>query len=178
MGKKESKHNNSDDGALFRKAAGDVRPLNSPDRHPLQSRKAGSRAAVRPGARNTPDDTPATESIEAGEELSFVRGSLKRSMLRDLRRGKLRIREELDLHGLTGAEAKSILDEFVTECIARNLECVRIVHGKGLRSGSRGPVLKALVNDYLRAHAEVRAFCSARQSDGGTGAVNVLLKTT
>ena len=178
MGKKEGKHNNSDDGALFRKAAGDVRPLNSPYRHPLDTGKAGKRAATRPGDSNTVDSEPAVASIEPGEELSFVRGSLKRSTLRELRRGKMRIRDELDLHGLTGTEARKILDDFINECIALNFGCVRIVHGKGLRSGSRGPILKALVNDYLRARAEVRAFCSAQRSDGGTGAVYVLLKTT
>jgi DNA-nicking Smr family endonuclease len=95
--------------------------------------------------------------------------------LRKLRRGQYRVQAELDLHGLTQAEAKVQLHEFLNTALQRNVRCLRIVHGKGLRSGTRGPVLRQLVNDMLRRTAQVLAFASARQIDGGTGALYVLL---
>jgi DNA-nicking Smr family endonuclease len=67
------------------------------------------------------------------------------------------------------------LREFLLASLHSRARCVRIVHGKGLRSGAKGPVLRALVNRVLRRSAPVLAFASARQVDGGTGALYVLL---
>jgi DNA-nicking Smr family endonuclease len=98
--------------------------------------------------------------------------------MRMLARGKYSIQAEIDLHGMTVAEAKPRLANFIERC-ARNGElCIRIVHGKGLGSGRRGPVLKRHVNRWLRQWESVLAFVSARQVDGGTGAVYVLLRGT
>ena len=83
---------------------------------------------------------------------------------------------ELDLHGMTVAEARPMLAEFIADSRQQRLRCVRIIHGKGFRSASAQPVLKGLVNNWLRQHDGVLAFCSARPADGGTGAVYVLLK--
>jgi DNA-nicking Smr family endonuclease len=77
---------------------------------------------------------------------------------------------------MTVAEAKPRLEKFVQRCAANNKLCIRIVHGKGLGSGDRGPVLKNGVNRWLRQWDTVIAFVSARQADGGTGAVYVLLE--
>jgi DNA-nicking Smr family endonuclease len=96
-------------------------------------------------------------------------------VLRRLRRGHYACREELDLHGLTQAEARSALTRFLAEALAHGHRCVRIIHGKGRGSGGRGPVLKSAVNGWLRRHDVVRAFASAPRRDGGTGAVYVLL---
>ena len=82
---------------------------------------------------------------------------------------------ELDLHGLTVTEAAEALDAFLAAAISRGLRVLRIVHGKGLRSGHRGPVLKQLVNSTLQRIGAVLAFASAREVDGGTGASLVLL---
>jgi DNA-nicking Smr family endonuclease len=95
--------------------------------------------------------------------------------MRRLRRGHYRVESELDLHGLTLPEAKEQIRSFVARSIARQARCVRIIHGKGLGSGPRGPVLKHAVNVILRRFDAVLAFCSARQVDGGTGAIYVLL---
>jgi DNA-nicking Smr family endonuclease len=67
--------------------------------------------------------------------------------------------------------------EFLRQCRARRLGCVRIVHGKGLRSRNREPVLKRKVYHWLRMREEVLAFAQAPATEGGAGAVLVLLKT-
>ena len=93
-------------------------------------------------------------------------------VVRRLRRGEYRVESEIDLHGLTVVEARAQLRAFLAEATARRLRCVRIVHGKGLRSGQRGPVIKQTVNALLRRVGAVIAFSSARQV---AGAVYVLL---
>ncbi len=116
-------------------------------------------------------------SLASGEVSSYARAGVQHSVLRKLRRGHYRVQAELDLHGLTVREAKPILREFLAEALDRGLTCVRIIHGKGLRSGPRGPVLKTLVSGVLRRSAPVLAFVSARDVDGGTGAVYALLSS-
>jgi DNA-nicking Smr family endonuclease len=113
---------------------------------------------------------------EAADELSFARPGVQRKTLRQLKRGQLPCGMELDLHGMTVAEARPILAEFIADSRQRRLRSVRIIHGKGYRSAGFQPVLKGMVNNWLRQHDGVLAFYSARQADGGTGAVNVLLK--
>jgi DNA-nicking Smr family endonuclease len=119
--------------------------------------------------------TPAELDVESGDELSFRRPGIQDTLMRRLRRGHYRVESELDLHGLTLPEAKEQIRSFVARSIARQARCVRIIHGKGLGSGPRGPVLKHAVNVILRRFDAVLAFCSARQVDGGTGAIYVLL---
>jgi DNA-nicking Smr family endonuclease len=97
------------------------------------------------------------------------------TVLRQLRRGVFRVESEIDLHGMTVAEAAARLNEFLRAARTREWRCVRVIHGKGLRSGNRGPVLKNTVNTLLRRTAAVLAFASARPADGGTGATLVLL---
>ena len=113
--------------------------------------------------------------VETGDSLNFRRPGVQDGVLRKLRRGQYRLESEIDLHGLTLREAKAELRVFLARAIARQLRCVRIVHGKGLGSGPRGPVLKHAVNGILQRTDLVVAFCSARPVDGGTGAIYVLL---
>ncbi len=87
------------------------------------------------------------------------------------------VQNNLDLHGFTRDEARDQFVAFISTCIARSHRCVRIVHGKGLRSPGREPVLKKLVLGWLSQKREVLAFCQARPADGGGGAVIVLLQT-
>ena len=96
--------------------------------------------------------------------------------MRKLARGAFSVQDEIDLHGMTVAEAKPRLSEFIERCARDGKLCVRIVHGKGLGSGARGPVLKQKVNRWLRRWDTVLAFVSTRQVHGGTGAVYVLLR--
>ena len=113
---------------------------------------------------------------ETGEELSYARNGIGSQTLRKLRRGHWIAQDELDLHGFTSIEARELLVEFLTRCVRRGLRCIRIIHGKGLRSKNREPVLKQKVANWLMQREEILAFCQARQADGGGGAVVVLLK--
>ena len=113
--------------------------------------------------------------MESGEELLFARSGLQRSTFRRLRSGDFALEAELDLHGYTSSEAGIHVIAFLNEAQDHGWRCVRIIHGKGLGSGNRGPVLKGKVNKWLRQWNEVLAFVSTRQIDGGTGAVYVLL---
>jgi DNA-nicking Smr family endonuclease len=97
-------------------------------------------------------------------------------VIRRLRRGLIPIDDELDLHGLSRTAARDELAQFIANGRALRQRCLRVIHGKGYRSGARGPVLKTAVDSWLRGHLDVMAFTSARAIDGGTGAVYVLLR--
>ena len=169
----------NDDARLFREAVRDVKPIE-------KERRVARPRAPEPRARFTRADRQAVlqeslaggtddPTLAAGDELAFHRAGLQSPVLRKLRRGQYRVQAELDLHGLNVAEAKQVLREFLVDSLHGQLRCVRIIHGKGLRSGHRGPVLKSAVSAVLRRTAAVVAYVSARQVDGGTGAVYVLL---
>ncbi|WJW76606.1 Smr/MutS family protein [Thiohalobacter sp. IOR34] len=168
------------DRALFRDSVGPVRPLRSdrvqhpPRRPPPQPRfrQADERAVL----RDMLSDAFDAAELETGEELLFARPGLQGRLLKRLRRGQLPIDAECDLHGLTVAEARQVLAEFLLHSRLNRQCCVRIIHGKGHGSVQRIPVLKRKVDHWLRQRDEVLAFCSARPVDGGTGAVYVLLK--
>jgi DNA-nicking Smr family endonuclease len=171
----------TDDDDLFRRAMSGAKPLRTDERVAGPSRKP------KPKARFSQADHESVlaESLQAdiddleqssGETLRFKRASVGRTTMRMLTRGSYAIQAEIDLHGMTVAEAKPRLEKFVQRCAANDKLCIRIVHGKGLGSGDRGPVLKNGVNRWLRRWDTVIAFVSARQADGGTGAVYVLLE--
>jgi DNA-nicking Smr family endonuclease len=114
---------------------------------------------------------------ESGDELVFLRDGLPLQTLRRLRRGHWVIQDELDLHGHTTVEARTAVAAFLQACLRDEVRCIRIIHGKGLRSKNREPVLKTKVANWLRQREDVLAFCQARHTDGGSGAVMVLLKS-
>ncbi|MGC8518757.1 MAG: Smr/MutS family protein [Steroidobacteraceae bacterium] len=168
-----------EDRQLFRAAVRGVKPLpraaagpQRPQPPPAARFSRADRLAV---LEESLSDSPLDPALAAGDELVFRREGVPLEVLRRLRRGEYRVQGELDLHGLTVPQAKQALREFLTEALARDWRCVRIVHGKGLRSGHRGPVLKGLVAALLRRIGPVLAFVSARAVDGGTGAIYVLL---
>jgi DNA-nicking Smr family endonuclease len=113
--------------------------------------------------------TSMADAVTGDGPLSFQRAGVRIQVMRRLRRGVYPIDDELDLHGLSQMTARSRLADFISRC-------VRIIHGKGSRSGARGPVLKTAVNLWLRRHMDVMAFASARAIDGGAGALYVLLR--
>ena len=115
-------------------------------------------------------------AASGGDALSFQRPGVQTGVVRRLRRGSFPIEDELDLHGLTQRVAREQLAHFLAVNRAAGRRCVRVIHGKGYRSGARGPILKMAVDLWLRRHADVMAFASARPIDGGTGAVYVLLR--
>ena len=116
-------------------------------------------------------------AVATGDELLFVRPGVPSAAVRKLKRGGWVLRAELDLHGLNGDESRLALITFLHNCNRRELRCVRIIHGKGLGSKNREPVLKHKVRHWLMQREDVLAFCQARQVDGGAGAVVVLLKS-
>jgi DNA-nicking Smr family endonuclease len=168
-----------DDSAAFREAVRDVRPLPAPPRvterprpPPVaQFRRADDEAVLAESLELGPGEL----LVETGDELLFRRAIVSGRTLRRLQRGEFRVEDEIDLHGLVAVEAREALRAFLNDSLKRGLRCVRVIHGKGLRSGPRGPVLKHAVNTWLRKTGAVLAFASARQVDGGTGAVYVLL---
>ena len=170
-----------DDRALFRKAMRDVQPLATPPKvAPVRRRKPArarftraERAAVLQESLGPPD--PALD-IQPGDALQFRRPGVPETLLRRLRRGEFRVEAEIDLHGLTLEQGHVRLREFLAGAVARRQRTLRIVHGKGLRSGARGPVLKNAVNSLLRRADPVLAFTSAGLRGGGTGATLVLLR--
>jgi len=114
--------------------------------------------------------------ISPGEVLSHRRPGVRDQVLRRLRRGLIPVEAELDLHGVTQSIARTLTAQFIESSRQRGLRCVCIIHGKGMRSGGRGAILKSALNGWLRRHPDVMAFTSARPIDGGTGAAYVLLR--
>ena len=128
---------------------------------------------------DTLSDSPAwQQGVENGEELLFRRDGLSQQHIRKLRRGHWKVQDHLDLHGLIATEARALTAAFLAHAIRNRLRCVRIVHGKGLSSPNREPVLKKKLSGWLAQRDEVLAYCQAPQPDGGGGAVLVLLRAT
>lgn len=113
--------------------------------------------------------------LEGGDEAAWLRPGLAKNILRDLRRGRWVVLGSLDLHGLNRDQARIALGDFLRDCRNTGRRCVRVVHGKGLGSPGREPVLKRLVLGWLAQRREVLAFCQARAAQGGAGAVIILL---
>lgn len=179
--KKDSDTGMDDDVGLFRRHVGDAKPLRQMDRAPEHRSRVRARARFRRQDERKVLEESLNGGIEAIEEgagvsLRFHRPSVGRRTIAKLARGNFSVQDEIDLHGMTVPEAKAALQEFLGECETAGYTCVRIVHGKGLGSGNRGPVLKRKVNKWLRQRDTVLAFVSARQVDGGTGAAYVLLR--
>ncbi|MDB5797511.1 MAG: mismatch repair protein MutS [Paucimonas sp.] len=167
---------------LFRRSIGPVAPLVPPDRAALRpsppppvarQHEADEQAALE---QSLSDEFTIDALLESDEALSYVRPGIGRDVLRKLARGEWVIQSQLDLHGLRRDEAREALAEFLRNQIRRGVRCVRIIHGKGLGSVNREPVLKNKVRNWLVQKDEVIAFCQARNIDGGSGAVVVLLK--
>ena len=118
---------------------------------------------------------PAHE-LESGEELLYLRLGQSPDVLNKLRRGFWVVQAQIDLHGLISDEARECVGEFLGHCKKKNIRCVRIVHGKGLGSRNREPVLKHKLRNWLMQKDEVIAYAQAKPEDGGSGAVIVLLK--
>ena len=168
---------------LFARSVGPVRPL--PARHLAKVRLAPAPPA--PVALQSQRDEEAVMRealsdefdvdtlLDTDEALSFRRPGLGPDVVRKLRRGGWRIQGQLDLHGLRREDAREALAEFIREAHKAGWRCVRVVHGKGLGSPGKTPVLKGRVQSWLVQKKEVLAFAQARPAEGGAGALVVLL---
>ena len=168
------------DHGLFRQAVAGARRLRQDKISPQPARRKPvpeqSRRETRAVLADSLFDPYADSEIETGEELLYLRPGVQQRVWRKFQRGQYAIEAELDLHGCTVEQARPRVAEFVQSAQAARRRCVRIIHGKGLSSQGKLPVLKGKVNAWLRQTDAVLGFCSARRNDGGTGAVYVLLK--
>ena len=170
------------DADLFRRSIGDVKPLSPSGKaepagqRPLpiaRHRMADEQAALE---ESLSDEFNVDTLLDTDEELSYARPGISGDILRKLRRGNWVIQAQLDLHGMRREEAREALAEFLRDAVKRGVRCVRVIHGKGLGSVNKEPVLKSKVRSWLVQKEEVIAFCQARAADGGAGALVVLLK--
>jgi DNA-nicking Smr family endonuclease len=171
---------NDDDPALFRDAVRGAVPLRAPVRHmprrvepavPVQSLLDEHAALIESHAG--PQDVET--AMQTGEEASYLRPGLSPQVLRKLRRGHWVVQAHLDLHGLSRSEAREAVNGFLKDSVRHARRCVRIVHGKGLGSKNREPILKGKVRVWLAQRADVLAFCQAPGAQGGSGALLILL---
>lgn len=168
-----------DELALFRDSVGPVRRIRSSraetERRRVRAtprmREADERSVVGELAEASPFD----HELETGEELLWLRPGLQKRVLKRLRRGYWSVQEEIDLHQMNADAATRSIRIFLEEALTSGKRCVKIIHGKGLRSGPAGPRLKTVTARVLSRHSSVLAFGSAPPTDGGTGAVYVLL---
>ncbi len=172
----------ADEEALLRDALKGVAPLRNPGKAILQRPPPAPIPVqtLRDDGQvlqdSLSDRMPMEIGLETGEELVFLRNGLSNQILKKLRRGYWATQDHLDLHGLRTEEARALLVGFLNDALKHGLRCVRIVHGKGLRSRNAEPVLKRKIGNWLDQRDEVLAFVQARPEDGGGGAVMVLLK--
>ena len=168
---------------LFELAVGPVQALRTARRvqhtpEPLQpqpfQRLLDERSVMREALS---DDFDVETLLHTDEMLSYRVPRLGPDVVRKLREGRWSIQRQLDLHGLRTDEAREALGRFIREAHQNGLRCVRVVHGKGLGSPGRMPVLKSRVHRWLVQKHEVMAFVQARPADGGAGALVVLLRS-
>lgn len=179
----QAQHRAQAQGRLFRDAVGPVQALKSPphERHwhapvppqPLPVQRQLDEARVL--RESLSDEFDASTLLHVDEHLSFRRPGIGPDVTTRLRRGHWAVQAQVDLHGLRTDEAREALGAFLREARRAGLRCVRVVHGKGLGSPGRVPVLKAKVHGWLIQKKEVLAFVQARPLEGGAGALLVLL---
>jgi DNA-nicking Smr family endonuclease len=178
-----SPRSDSEANEEFRRAVADVEPLGPPRRLPRRASppppvpRQTRRDELAALAESIQGSLSPEDALETGEELLFLRNGLPRHVLRKLRRGHWVVEDSLDLHGMNRLEAAESVAQFMRRCVLRRSRCVRIVHGKGLGSRNREPVLKGKLRNWLSVRDEVLAFCQAPANQGGGGAVLVLLRS-
>ena len=169
---------------LFVIAAGIVQPIPNKNRALLKQ----ERPSTAPRQQQLDDQAVLKEAIsdefdvstllEVDDTLSFRQAGIGADVTRKLRRGNWSIQAQLDLHGLRSDEARERLGSFIRESSLHGIRCVRVVHGKGLGSPGKAPVLKNKVHSWLIQKKEVLAFVQAKPADGGAGALVVLLQSS
>ena len=167
---------------LFQRAAGAVKPIRHPQRVPLAREPAPPIPVQqqldeqRVLLEAISDEFDATTLLDVDDALSFRRPGIGTDVTRKLRKGDWSIQREIDLHGLRREDAREALAAFIRLAVRDGVRCIRVVHGKGLGSPGKTPVLKSKVQGWLVQKNEVLAFVQARADEGGAGALVVLLK--
>ncbi len=180
--RREAEERLHQDHLLFERTVGAVQRLPHHGRHlarphpPLprpQQRELDEQAVMREALSDLFD---AETLLHTDEHLSFRRPGVGPEVARKLRQGNWSLQAQIDLHGLRTDEARETLGHFIREAHKRGLRCLRVVHGKGLGSPGKTPVLKSRVHSWLAQKSEVMAFVQARPAEGGAGALVVLLR--
>jgi DNA-nicking Smr family endonuclease len=167
---------------LFQAAIGKVKPLEPPQRakltpeppKPIPKQQMLDDAAALQEALS--DEVDVTTLLDTDDNLSFRRPGVGTDVTQKLRKGKWSIQKQIDLHGYRSDEAREALSAFIRDAHKQGIRCVRVVHGKGLGSPGKAPVLKEKVHKWLVQKAEVVAFVQAQPAQGGAGALVVLLQ--
>ncbi len=174
------------DNDLFKKAMGDIKPIKQTKREPkpappkrITRRKQEEEYQATPGLDDHYsffDPQSYQQGIDADETISYYKQGLQEKQIRRLRQGKIRPEARLDLHHTRAGEVFELTDSFIQLSKTRNKRCLLIIHGKGFYSKDNTPLIKNMLNEWLRIHPDVVAFQSALPRDGGTGAIYVLIK--
>ena len=173
------------DSTLFRESMGQVRFIAAEPEAPRADPPApdarmsrADEAHVLIELQELPDNADLLElsALEGADRMQYLANGYPPKILRKLRRGQFKVQDEIDLHHMPLPGAKAALTLFLHEAKQRRIACVLLVHGKGLRSGMTGPVLKNMLDRDLRRRQDVIGFTSAPLSQGGTGALLLLLK--
>jgi DNA-nicking Smr family endonuclease len=122
-------------------------------------------------------DTDESTHIDSDDGSSLRKNGIQKKTMQKLKRGRFTTGAELDLHNMTTKIAYPILLEFIADAYSRSLDSVRVIHGKGLRS-EKEPKLKLMTRQILRDHPHVLAYTTCKPANGGSGAVDILLKTS
>jgi DNA-nicking Smr family endonuclease len=180
--RKEAERRAHADRSLFVRAAGTVQPIREHRRvhlapgQPLPIAMQQQLDEQRVLREAISDEFDASTLLDVDDAMSFRRPGIGTDVTRKLRKGDWSLQGEIDLHGLRREEAREALSSFIRDAHRRGWRCVRIVHGKGLGSPGKTPVLKSRVQNWLIQKNEVLAFVQARGDEGGAGALVVLLK--
>jgi DNA-nicking Smr family endonuclease len=167
---------------LFSRAVGAVKPITQMARAPMKlqspkplayQKKLDDQAVLK---ESLSDEFDATTLLDVDDQLSFRRPGIGLDVTKKLRTGGWSIQSEIDLHGLRRDEAREALGQFIRDAMKMGWRCVRVIHGKGLGSPGKTPVLKAKTLAWLIQKNEVLAFVQAKADQGGAGALLVLLK--
>ena len=166
----------NNDSQLFRTSVGEIKRIQSdklpPNSLPSQPNKQLKIKHQHPAKLNFRYE----QTVEGNESVFFSRDGVNGKTAKRMKRGDIRIADYLDLHGLTEKSAENSINQFIASSHSLSHRYIMIVHGKGHGSNKKHPVLKNLAVNLLSSHPDVLAFTSAIQSDGGTGALYVLLK--
>ncbi len=166
---------------LFARAVGQVKPIAAKPRVQVSLPAAVPRrlqqdiddaAALQ---ESMSDEFDVSTLLDVDDQMSFRRPGIGTDVTRKLRKGEWSIQGQIDLHGLRSDEARNAVGQFIRDAKRMGSRCVRVVHGKGLGSPGKEPVLKSKVQRWLVQKNEVIAFVQAKPSDGGAGALVVLL---
>lgn len=173
------------DDDLFRSAVGDVQPIKTEQRVKLEKKSA----ELSPGLEQRRKDAVAQAAdgtqvltgdylhlVDPHDILDFKRPGIQHGVYKNLRLGKYSVDAQLDLHRMTVDQARQALSQFISDCLAHNIRCALINHGKGEHRQPQPALLKSCVAHWLPQLGSVMAFHSAQKQHGGTGATYVLIR--